>query len=54
MEEKRTAIRTVVRKVIWDGEKDHVLFGADEKEIEYPDLSGRFGEPLEGVDPPLV
>ena len=39
VEEKRTAIRTVVRKVIWDGENAHVvLFGADEREIEYPNL----------------
>ncbi len=48
VEEKRAAIRTVVRKVIWDGENAHVvLFGADEKEIEYPDLMGRLAEPSE-------
>ena len=38
VEEKRAAIRTVVRKVIWDGENAHVvLFGAEEGEV---DLSG--------------
>ena len=38
IEEKRAAIRTVVRKVIWDGVNAHVvLFGADEGEIEFPD-----------------
>lgn len=37
VEEKRAAIRTVVRKVIWDGENAHiVLFGASEDEIEFP------------------
>ena len=53
VEEKRAAIRTVVRKVIWDGENAHVvLFGADEKEIEYPDLMGQLAEPLEDPESP--
>ena len=44
IEEKRAAIRTVVRKVIWDGTNAHVvLFGADEGEIEYPDMISRMG-----------
>ena len=44
--EKRAAVRAVVRKVIWDGENAHVvLFGADEKEIEYPDLGDISVEP---------
>lgn len=39
LEEKRAAVRTVVRKVIWDGVNAHVvLFGADEGEIEFPDM----------------
>ena len=42
VEEKRAAIRTVVRKVIWDGVNAHVvLFGADENEIEFPDMVDR-------------
>ena len=53
VEEKRAAIRTVVRKVIWDGANAHViLFGADE-EIEFPDIKDRFGsdeEPMEEED----
>ena len=37
--EKRAAIRTLVRKVVWDGSNAHiVLFGADEGEIEYPPI----------------
>ena len=53
VEEKRATIRTIVRKVIWDGENAHVvLFGADEKEIEYPDLSGAFAEPSEDTESP--
>lgn len=44
IEEKRAAVRTVVRKVIWDGVKAHmVLFGADEEEIEFPDMEDRIG-----------
>ena len=44
VEEKRAAIRTVVRKVIWDGVNVHVvLFGADEAEIEFPDMVDRIG-----------
>ena len=40
VEQKRTAIRTIVRKVIWDGSKVHVvLFGADENEVELPSTS---------------
>ncbi|MBQ6832183.1 MAG: recombinase family protein [Oscillospiraceae bacterium] len=39
LEEKRASVRTVVRKVIWDGVNAHVvLFGADEGEIEFPDI----------------
>ena len=39
VEEKRAAIRTLVRKVVWDGTNAHVvLFGADEGEIEFPDI----------------
>ena len=42
IEEKRAAIRTVVRKVIWDGVNVHVvLFGADESDIEFPDKDDR-------------
>lgn len=39
-EQKRVAIRTVVRRIIWDGENAHiVLFGAEGEDIEYPDIS---------------
>jgi site-specific DNA recombinase len=44
VEEKRAAIRTVVRKVIWDGVNAHVvLFGANEDDIEFPDMDDRLG-----------
>ena len=53
IEEKRAAIRTLVRKVIWDGVNAHVmLFGADEGEIKYPDLNGRFAESSEDTESP--
>lgn len=39
IEQKRTAIRTIVRKVIWDGINAHVvLFGVKDDEIGYPDI----------------
>ena len=47
VEEKRAAIRTVVRRVVWDGENAHVvLFGAAEGDIEFPDMGNRIG-PME-------
>jgi len=40
VEQKRMAIRTLVRKVVWDGKAAHVfLFGSQDGEIEYPDIS---------------
>lgn len=39
IEQRRAALKTVVRRVIWDGENAHViLFGVDDGEIEYPDI----------------
>lgn len=56
IEEKRAAIRTVVRKVIWNGINVHVvLFGADEGEIEFPDVDDRSGhmDNEDGEEEPL-
>ena len=37
VQEKRAAIRTVVRKIIWDGTNAHlVLFGVQDENVEYP------------------
>ena len=48
VEEKRAAIRAMVRKVIWDGKNVHlVLFGADEEEIEFPDMGDYLDESLD-------
>ena len=42
LEQKRVAIRTIVRKVVWDGVNAHVvLFGVEDDEIEYPDVLKR-------------
>lgn len=41
VQEKRAAIRTVVKKVVWDGEYAHVvLFGAEENNIDWADVDG--------------
>jgi hypothetical protein len=46
VEEKRAAIRAVVRKVIWDGVNAHVvLFGAQDGEPELPELTDRLAPP---------
>ena len=51
VEEKRAAIRTVVRKVIWDGVNAHViLFGAEGEEIEFPDMKDRIDDLAEEDD----
>ncbi len=51
IEEKRAAIRTVVRKVVWDGVNAHViLFGAEGEEIEFPDMKDRIGDLAEEDD----
>lgn len=51
VEEKRAAIRTVVRKVIWDGVNAHViLFGAEGEEIEFPDMKDRIVDLAEEDD----
>ncbi len=40
IEQKRSAIRTIVRKVVWDGVNAHVvLFGVQEEELEFPEIS---------------
>ena len=40
IEQKRSAIRTIVRKVVWDGVNAHVvLFGVKDDEIEYPEIA---------------
>lgn len=39
IEQKRAAIRTVIRKVVWDGVNAHVvLFGVQDEEIAYPEI----------------
>lgn len=39
-EQKRAAIQSIVRRVIWDGENAHViLFGSQEGDIELPDIT---------------
>lgn len=40
IEQKRLVIRSVVRKIVWDGRNAHViLFGASDEEIEYPEIT---------------
>jgi site-specific DNA recombinase len=51
IEQKRAAIRTIVRKIIWDGENVHIiLFGEPDNEIEYPDISGLYGKDFTDTD----
>ncbi|MGN1481700.1 hypothetical protein, partial [Porcipelethomonas sp.] len=44
VEEKRTALRNIIHKVIWDGDKIHIyFFGCEEDEISLSDE--KFSEP---------
>ncbi len=41
LEQKRSAVRTLVCKVVWDSTNVHVLlFGASDEEVEYPRIPG--------------
>ncbi len=43
LEQKRAAVRTLVRKVIWDGANAHVvLFGVSDEDLEYPPILSGF------------
>ena len=45
--QRRSALKNVVRRVIWDGTRAHMVLFGGEGEIEYPDLSGLFEETSE-------
>ncbi len=50
LEQKRAVVRTLVRKVVWDGVHAHVvLFGVPDDEIEYPPFPSG-GSDLDGDD----
>lgn len=39
VEEKRSAVRSVIRRVVWDGKCAHIFFfGAEEGDAEFPDI----------------
>ena len=51
VEQKRAAIRTIVRKVVWDGVNAHViLFGVQDDEIEYPEIASVFSDIMDDED----
>ena len=51
VEQKRAAIRTIVRKVVWDGVNAHViLFGVQDDEIEYPEIASVGSENADDED----
>ena len=48
-EQKRAAVRSIVRRVIWDGENAHViLFGSSDGDVEFPDITP-YTKPI-GID----
>jgi site-specific DNA recombinase len=52
IEQKRSAVRTLVRKVVWDGVNAHVvLFGASDDEIDYPEIGALGGEAGQDEEP---
>ena len=51
IEQKRAAIRTIVRKVIWDGVNAHVvLFGVQDDEIEYREIASAASDNTDDED----
>jgi DNA invertase Pin-like site-specific DNA recombinase len=51
IEQKRAAIRTIVRKVVWDGVNAHViLFGVQDDEIEYPEIASAASDNTDDED----
>lgn len=39
LEQKRTAVRTLVRKIIWDGSSAHMVLFGNDGDIDYTDIS---------------
>ncbi len=51
VEQKRAAIRSIVRKVVWDGVNAHViLFGVQDDEMEYPEIAAAASENTDDRD----